>query len=210
LIEICELQSGEDLLWFFDQWLLREGRPHLALAWARTAGAYGDSVTVTLSQQQAEPYRLPMELRFWGDDHDTTLSVELLEPTESFTYYFPFHVDSWEVDPNHSILLAVDHGPGDPAEMHRPLLFYPPTPNPSNDAVSFALTVAIETRAEVQIYDLMGRRVWRSSEQILPPGPGTLEWDGRLATGKQVSRGLYVASVRAGDERASFPVIRLP
>lgn len=210
LVEICEARNGEDLRWFFDQWLLREGRPHLALSWARAAGAYGDSVMVTLSQQQAEPYRLPTELRFWGDGQDTTLAVDLLEPVESFTYYFPFSVESWEIDPNHNILLAVDQGPGNPIEANPTLVFYPPTPNPSDDVVSFALTIPSETRAEVRIYNLLGRRVWRDSERFLPPGPGTLEWDGRLATGKRAPGGLYIVSVQANGEGAAFPLIRLP
>jgi aminopeptidase N len=58
---VMERASGQDLAWFFEQWLRRSGVPRLEGRWRYDAGA--KQVEITLEQAQAgEPYRLPIEL----------------------------------------------------------------------------------------------------------------------------------------------------
>ncbi len=57
---VMEGVSGQDLRWFFDQWLTRSGVPALTGTWRYEAGA--KQVVIELAQSQgAEPYRLPLE-----------------------------------------------------------------------------------------------------------------------------------------------------
>jgi aminopeptidase N len=56
-----EQASGQDLGWFFGQWLRRSGVPRLEGTWRYDASA--KQVLVTLTQTQAgEPFRLPIEI----------------------------------------------------------------------------------------------------------------------------------------------------
>jgi aminopeptidase N len=61
LRSIMERQSGQDLNWFFTQWLTRSGVPSLAGTWSYDAAA--KQIVVELKQTQGgDPYRLPLEI----------------------------------------------------------------------------------------------------------------------------------------------------
>ncbi|MBU3076833.1 M1 family metallopeptidase [Sphingomonas quercus] len=53
--------SGQQLGWFFDQWLTRVDSPRLAVTWRYDARARAVRVTATQTQP-GDPYRLPIEL----------------------------------------------------------------------------------------------------------------------------------------------------
>ncbi len=76
---IMEGVSGQDLDWFFRQWLTRSGAPKLEGGWRYDAGA--KRIEITLEQTQAgEPFRVPLEIgiRFAGE---STLRTERVEIT---------------------------------------------------------------------------------------------------------------------------------
>jgi aminopeptidase N len=56
-----EAASGQDLGWFFDQWLRRSGVPRLEGSWSYDARQRQVEVTVRQTQP-GEAYRLPLEL----------------------------------------------------------------------------------------------------------------------------------------------------
>ncbi len=56
-----EAASGEDLEWFFDQWVYGANRPRLQYEWQATPGP-GIRLTVTQEQTNAGFFRLPMEV----------------------------------------------------------------------------------------------------------------------------------------------------
>jgi aminopeptidase N len=63
LRHVMESVSGQDLEWFFHQWLEEPGYPVLEMAWAWDADAGQVEVTVTQDQDAAWPtFRLPMEV----------------------------------------------------------------------------------------------------------------------------------------------------
>lgn len=58
---VVEETSGQDLHWFFAQWLYRAGSPAVEAAWSYDAGT--KKVVLDLTQTQAgEAYRLPLEV----------------------------------------------------------------------------------------------------------------------------------------------------
>jgi aminopeptidase N len=58
---VIERVSGQDLQWFFDQWLKRSGVPALTGTWEYDAAR--KQIVVDVRQvQSAEPYRLPLEI----------------------------------------------------------------------------------------------------------------------------------------------------
>lgn len=65
-----EAASGEELGWFFDQWVYGANRPRLQYEWQATSGP-GIRLTVTQEQTNAGLFRLPMEV-----DVATTAGVE--------------------------------------------------------------------------------------------------------------------------------------
>jgi aminopeptidase N len=61
LRQVMEQVSGQDLTWFFDQWLRRPGLVKLSGVWRYDASAR--QIVVELAQVQlGEPYRIPLEV----------------------------------------------------------------------------------------------------------------------------------------------------
>ena len=56
--QVAESISGQDLKWFFDQWLYRGGVPKLALKWK----ANGNTINAEVVQEGESLYRLPLEI----------------------------------------------------------------------------------------------------------------------------------------------------
>jgi aminopeptidase N len=74
---VFEEESGRELGWFFEQWLLRPGQPRLAVEWwVETAGARAGrggpgerAVTVVVRQvQPGPPFAAPLDLGIVGSD----------------------------------------------------------------------------------------------------------------------------------------------
>jgi len=59
----------------------------------------------------------------------------------------------------------------------------------------------------VAVYDVFGRRVKTLFAGVLPAGPTTLTWDGRIEQGPPASSGVYFARATYGGGRR---VVRIP
>ena len=84
-----------------------------------------------------------------------------------------------------------------------------PAPNPFRESTRLAYTLAATVPVEVEIDDVLGRRVVPLSRGVLGAGPHVLDWDGRDASGRAAGAGLYFARVRAGGESATARLMRL-
>jgi hypothetical protein len=75
-------------------------------------------------------------------------------------------------------------------------------PNPFNGETTFVLTVPVPVRAEIAIYDILGRKV-RSLISDAPLGPGEyrIYWDGRSDTGQELTTGMYLAKYSDGRQQ---------
>lgn len=105
---LAEEVSGQDLAWFFEQWVMQGGIPRSTLYW--TTGAAG--VDVLLCADQPAPYRLDLPLRFKATDltfSDITLAVSGSETRASFPLsYVPGEVSA---DPDQAVLAQVQVQP---------------------------------------------------------------------------------------------------
>ncbi len=74
-------------------------------------------------------------------------------------------------------------------------------PNPFNPAttIPFKIGGARPLRVEVNIYNLLGRKVIALGNGILPPGQHKLKWNGRDGTGQPMPSGIYFYQLRAGE-----------
>ena len=101
-----EESSGQDLAWFFRQWLNRPGSPVIAGSWHFDAGAR--QVVVELTQSQpGGPLRLPIEIGISAEGRDATRieSVELTGPSQSFTFRAEAEPKAVVLDPGTWVLM---------------------------------------------------------------------------------------------------------
>ena len=80
------------------------------------------------------------------------------------------------------------------------MAFAPPSPNPARGPVRLAFTFAHGGEASVDILDVAGRRLRTWSRVAAATGAVELSWDLADDAGRRVPPGVYLASVRGGDD----------
>jgi hypothetical protein len=71
------------------------------------------------------------------------------------------------------------------------------TPNPFNPRVQIGFRLARDTRVDIEIYDLRGRRIRSLLGEWRPAGPGATVWDGNDDRGRAVASGVYTVRLAA-------------
>ena len=148
--------------------------------------AMGGAVTVQAAWVPAEP-----------DSHEISVEVS------------SFVLDESDYENNTAtrvIVLGTTVGvdTGHPASGLR---FDPPRPNPTSLAVTFSFSLARRSAASIQIFDILGRRVWSWSWASLSAGNHAIEWDGRGANGVELAPGVYVYRLDVGAERRQRKIV---
>jgi hypothetical protein len=78
---------------------------------------------------------------------------------------------------------------------------------PGQSTVRFRIELPAPMKAEVAVYDVMGRLVRRVADKPLTAGATEVTWDGRDRSGVAVGSGIYFARLRAGS---ASQVVRVP
>jgi len=84
-----------------------------------------------------------------------------------------------------------------------------PRPNPSSGAMSLNLALAVGGTVDVGVFDVAGRRVATLWKGALPAGTHPLRWDGRDASGRRATAGVYLIRSSVGgrvDSRRALVV----
>lgn len=98
--KVMEETSGQDLGWFFRQWLYRPGSPVVEGTWHYDPE--GHKLGLTLQQTETgEPYRLPIEVAV-GDRIE---KVDLTQRKQTFEFPAPQEPASVALDPNVWVLM---------------------------------------------------------------------------------------------------------
>ena len=72
-------------------------------------------------------------------------------------------------------------------------------PNPFNPMTAINYAIPRTTKVTFAIYDLLGREVMRWEGDKIEAGYYSIRWDGRNKWGAQVSSGIYIYRIIAGD-----------
>ena len=103
--QVMEQASGQQLSWFFDQWLNRAGIPTVAGSWRYDAAAR--QVEIELSQTQAaDAYRLPIDVGITQPDGKVRVErVDLAGRTGRFRVEADVEPGTLTLDPNTWVLM---------------------------------------------------------------------------------------------------------
>jgi len=110
-------------------------------------------------------------------------------------------VDNWSVTIHATTPTGVDPTPSESAAP--PFLVGNPTPNPSRGDLALYFDLPSGKRMRIDVVDIHGRRVGQLLDADLPAGKHTIRWDGRNASGRQVSNGVYFVLFDAGGGRVA-------
>jgi hypothetical protein len=104
------------------------------------------------------------------------------------------------------VLRQVSVTPVEDQQVPQAFTVLPPHPNPFNPAthIRFYVAPGADTRVQVDVYDLRGRRVRSLQQGDLVPGWHDLTWDGRDDGGRGQSSGVYVLRARQAGRSQAF------
>ena len=83
-------------------------------------------------------------------------------------------------------------------------------PNPWHGARTLRFSLAQAGPVELELMDVMGRRVRTLATGVLPAGPHERAWDGRDRHGNPVAAGIYFVQLRAGGRTLREKLVQLP
>ncbi|MGD2215450.1 MAG: M1 family aminopeptidase [Gemmatimonadales bacterium] len=98
-----EEASGEDLGWFFEQWLYRPGYPEVEVAHVWDPGEKVLRIHVRQIQYWGA-FRIPLDLQAEGDGYSLRRTLEVQERESSFEWELPSAPQRVEADPENEIL----------------------------------------------------------------------------------------------------------
>lgn len=117
LKDVMETVSGQDLEYFFDEWLYGEYFPRYRYAWmAEDDASGGENIYLYISQQQStEPqvFTMPIDIHLETDTDTTVVTVFNTKREQCFTINTEYQVNSLQFDPHEWILRSAQ-----PQEFH--------------------------------------------------------------------------------------------
>lgn len=80
-------------------------------------------------------------------------------------------------------------------------------PNPFRTSVHFDYAIEQRTNVAITIYDITGAMVKTLTQGMQEPGDHSVTWNGMDARGRKISAGVYVCTIKAGDQTMSKEII---
>ncbi|MBM2841408.1 MAG: Peptidase protein [Bacteroidetes bacterium] len=199
--------AGQDMSWFFNQWIFGPGWPKYATRY--TWGA--DTLSLTIYQQQSvswPTYKMPITVRAYYGGSSTTFNVLDSLRTQTFQIYLSTAPDSVVLDPDGWILKQIVSPPNSVSDEQQPTAFrlFQNYPNPFNPSTTIAFTLPSlgSRRAEgreregshltLRVYDVLGREVATLVNEVKPPGEYTVNFN---AT--SLASGVYMYRLDSGE-----------
>ncbi|MGD8395067.1 MAG: M1 family aminopeptidase [Candidatus Eiseniibacteriota bacterium] len=202
-VAVASTVAGEDLAWFFDQWIYEPGYPRLDWSWWVRGGATVDTLHVAIDQVQTVGpiFVMPVDLRVSLAGGDEIVTAVVDEAAEHLVFTFDETPTDVSFDPDRWLLcraeeqttsIAMPGETGSPAAgLPAALALGPAAPNPFTARTGARLATGdARTPVAVGIYDGSGRLV-RLLLQERVAGERRVEWDGRDAGGHGVASGVY-------------------
>ncbi|UCH85504.1 MAG: hypothetical protein JSW50_07395 [Candidatus Latescibacterota bacterium] len=191
---VCEVEYGDRLDWFFEQWVYGTGEPRYQYFWTQGASGTTGRVDVTIRQiQNGSLFKMPVNLRFTVVDGDatidTTITVWNQLEVQRYRFQFADRVLSMALDPDDWILKDAT------SEELNPLTLGI-NPNPFNASARITFETGVPGLVEIEIFGVNGARVKTLYRDTLPPGFHQVVWNGDNDNGEPVASGLYFARMK--------------
>jgi aminopeptidase N len=197
---VVDSVAGQDMGWFFNQWIFGPGWPKYASRYTWSA----DTLSLTVYQQQSPSwptYKMPITVRAYHGMNNTIFSVWDTVRTQVFRLPLVSSPDSAVLDPDGWILKQIV-APTSVAEEHgqpREFQLYQNFPNPFNPTTSIryslpALSGAVGTLhvTSLRVYNILGQEVATLVNEMRPAGEHTISFDAsNLSSGMYIYRLMY-------------------
>ncbi|MBN1163273.1 MAG: T9SS type A sorting domain-containing protein [Candidatus Krumholzibacteriota bacterium] len=208
-INIFTAHYGAPLDWFFDAWLYRSDRLTYEWSWQTYWGEGDRILSLTVSQLQAEPYQMPVDIRVTttGAQIDTVLWVNA--PFESYHLITGDSVLNVEFDPDHWILGDVNRVATVAEAPPQADFLWQNFPNPFNPSTTIKFYLHEPGPVQIQIFNVRGSLMTTLVDDHYPAGTHQVSWNGRNAAGNPAASGLYFYRLRTREHPQARKMILL-
>ncbi len=193
--------TGQDLSWFFDQWVYGPNHPVYQNGYYISSlggGMWRTTFITRQTQSNAGFFKMPLQLKLvFSSGPDSTINVMNDVNNQTFTFTSDRQPTSLQFDPKNNIVLkqgtttlGVPIAEGLPGEFN----LHQNYPNPFNPATTIKYDVAAGTRVRVTVYSVLGSKVAELVNEVLPAGHYATQFDGST-----LSSGVYYYRLEAGS-----------
>jgi hypothetical protein len=218
-IDICSATVGQDLSWFFDQWLYWTVHPVYMVDWTYPE-PFDNQVLLTITQVQEPdpvygdlPFRMPVDVRLMGQGMDMVVTVFNNQRVQTFEIDVPAGVANVELDPDgwllheHSVVIT---GLDESIPSAQPVRLLPPLPNPFNPRCLIRWESELSTRDAINVYDLQGHRISSQTYPAQAAGVREFTWNGADQQGRACAAGVYLYDVTCRAETGQNNSVNSP
>jgi len=192
--------SGQNLSWFFDEWLKQPNHPVYQNTYSIDTSAKAVNFKIQQTGKSQPFFSMPVEIRFsFADGPDTTVRVMNTANGQQYGFTFTRMPTAAVFDPNNNIVLKVAttvEVTGIRREDIASLRFELDQnyPNPFNPTTHLRFTIADFLFTTLKVYDALGKEVATLVNGEMNPGRYTVRWDaGNLTSG------VYFYRLQAGQ-----------
>lgn len=188
----CELISGRDLGYFFQEWVYGQNHPRYSYRWSAAPAATGYTVDIRIDQvtNTSNPsfFVMPVDLRFSSGTWDTTVVVFDFTNDQSFSIPASHRPQAVALDPDNWILKEVLPPNGElPASFSLNQNF----PNPFNGGTTIQYSLPHHLQTSLKIFNVLGEEVLTLLDGEAGPGTFSIPWDGTARNGVLLPSGVY-------------------
>ncbi|NQV50285.1 MAG: T9SS type A sorting domain-containing protein [Candidatus Marinimicrobia bacterium] len=213
---VVETVSGQDLEWFFDQWIYGGGKPDYHWWWnASEPDVFGKSQIVVhidqIQESEFPTFKMPIDLNFSSDIHDTTVVVWDSLRIQDFTFQLDFEPTTLAFDEPAWIFKSAAQISGVDDRGLQPGDFFllEAYPNPFNGEINIPYVLADHFEGQIKLFDLKGTEVYSQNISHKQPGYYELKWQAVNSQGLGLSSGIYIAQIQSTDGLAISQKITL-
>lgn len=215
--DYCEARSGQELDWFFEQWIYKPHFPVYQWGYAAQTGALRvkiDQRQNTVSASYDHVYKMPVDLRVTysdGTSENFVLWDSLLSQTFSFAVNktvqaVSFDPDNWILKQAQRVPLSVNEDNGATIRAYHLAQNFP---NPFNPQTGIRYELPEAALVEIAVFDVRGEKIRTLVRDKQPMGRYELTWDGKDEAGKARATGVYMLRLQAGAITLSCKMLLL-
>ncbi|NOX18148.1 MAG: T9SS type A sorting domain-containing protein [Chlorobi bacterium] len=209
---VAEEVSGEDLDYFFSEWIYGENYPIYSYEWGYAPsdqGGYNCWIDISQTQNTNPTYfTMPVQIKVitTGDDTYHTFFNDKMNQT------FAFQTDSEpltiQFDPDNLILKRISSITEAFDENGNPHIFKLSQnyPNPFNPSTKITFTISEKSYVELALFDMLGNKIGTLVNEVKNPGNYELSVD---LSEYNLSSGTYIYRLTSGKKTAAKKMIFL-
>ncbi|MEE9431281.1 MAG: M1 family aminopeptidase [Melioribacteraceae bacterium] len=204
---VCEQVYGNDLSYFFSEWIYGTGFPTYSFDWINSSSVNNYEAKITLSQtshSNPEYFTMPVQVKINGANKDTLVTLFNDSNNQTFEIDLLFNPTGIEFDPNNWILKDLSNALSVDSENNLPIEFslsqnYPNPFNPTT-VIQYKLPrnekreTKNEMHVQLKIYDVLGNEVSTLVHNKQQPGNYEVKFDA-----SNLSSGVYYYQLKAGQ-----------